>query len=152
MDLALNVMDSIATFYSIAAQDDSRKGVTYRKIVLQAIAGEKVTSGNQVELLSETIGARRQTVREEVENRKVLEQNQTLKPFLNMQGRKAPHGVRYISEQTRLEVIEFYEKPDVRTELETKFYKKSDWMPPKAGVDIEQFIQHVQNRFDQWKK
>ena len=45
----------------------------------------------------------------------------------------------------------FYDNADIRTELETKFYKKSDWVPPKAGVEIEQFIQHVQNRFDAWK-
>ena len=113
VDLALNVMDSIATFYSIAAQDESRNGVTSRKVLLQAITGEKVKSANQVELLSEFIGARRQTVSEEGENRKVLEEKQTLMPFLKMQGRKAPHGVRYISEQIRLEVIEFYEKSDI---------------------------------------
>jgi hypothetical protein len=39
VDLALNVMDSIATFYSIAAQDESRNGVTSRKVLLQAITG-----------------------------------------------------------------------------------------------------------------
>ena len=45
----------------------------------------------------------------------------------------------------------FYEKPDMRSELETKFYTKSTWNPPKAGVEIEQFIKHIQTRFDRWK-
>ena len=39
----------------------------------------------------------------------------------------------------------------MRTELETKFYSKSSWSPPKAGVEVEQFIKHVQTKFDRWK-
>ena len=42
----------------------------------------------------------------------------------------------------------FYEKPDMRSELETKFYTKSTWVPPKAGFEIEQFIKHIQTKFD----
>ena len=45
----------------------------------------------------------------------------------------------------------FHEKPDERSELETKFYMKSDWMPPKASVELEQFIHHIQIKFDAWK-
>ena len=46
---------------------------------------------------------------------------------------------------------EFYEKPDTRSELERKFYQKSDWEPPKASVEIENFITDIQHKFDTWK-
>ena len=45
----------------------------------------------------------------------------------------------------------FDNKPDKRTELETKFYKKSNWSPPKAGVELEKFISDIQRKFDRWK-
>ena len=45
----------------------------------------------------------------------------------------------------------FDEKPDARTELEKKFYQKSDWEPPKASVEIENFITDLQHKFDNWK-
>ena len=28
---------------------------------------------------------------------------------------------------------------------------KSDWMPPRASVELEQFIHHIQSKFDAWK-
>ena len=45
----------------------------------------------------------------------------------------------------------FYEKPDSRTELERKFYEKSDWQPPKASVEVENFITDIQHKFDNLK-
>ena len=42
----------------------------------------------------------------------------------------------------RLEWI-FQDKQDGRTELEKRFYKKSDWKPPKAGVEVENFIARI---------
>ena len=45
----------------------------------------------------------------------------------------------------------FYEKPDARTELEKKFYQKSEWEPPNASVEVENFITDLQHKFDNWK-
>ena len=42
----------------------------------------------------------------------------------------------------------FFDKPDQRSELEKKFYQKSSWEPPKASVEIERFIESLQNNFD----
>jgi hypothetical protein len=50
----------------------------------------------------------------------------------------------------RLEWI-FYGQKDGRSELEKKFYPKSNWKPPKACVDIENYISRIQERFDRWK-
>ena len=49
----------------------------------------------------------------------------------------------------RIEQI-FHDKEDGRTELEKRFDKKSDWQPPKAGVEVENFIQRLQEKFDKW--
>ena len=40
---------------------------------------------------------------------------------------------------------------DERTELEKKFYERSDWEPPKASAEIERFIENFQHKFDTWK-
>lgn len=45
----------------------------------------------------------------------------------------------------------FYNQVDKRTEMEKKFYQKSDWSPPKAGCEIEKMISRVQEMFDKWK-
>ena len=45
----------------------------------------------------------------------------------------------------------FNEQPDTRTELERKFYQKSVWEPPKASVEVENFITDIQHKFDRWK-
>ena len=45
----------------------------------------------------------------------------------------------------------FNEQPDTRTELERKFYQKSNWEPPKASVEVENFITDLQHKFDTWK-
>jgi hypothetical protein len=45
----------------------------------------------------------------------------------------------------------FQDKQDGRTELEKRFYKKSDWKPPNAGVEVENFIKRLQEKFDKWK-
>ena len=45
----------------------------------------------------------------------------------------------------------FRHKSDKRTLLETQFYDNSDWEPPKACVEIENFISRIQEHFDKWK-
>jgi hypothetical protein len=45
----------------------------------------------------------------------------------------------------------FYGKEDERSEIEKKFYLKSNWEPPKACVELEKFIRSLQDRFDSWK-
>ena len=40
---------------------------------------------------------------------------------------------------------------DKRSEIERKFYPKSDWTPPKACIEIENFISKMQEKFDRWK-
>ena len=45
----------------------------------------------------------------------------------------------------------FFGKGDKRSELEKKFYMKSDWEPPKACVELENFILKIQQKFDSWK-
>ena len=45
----------------------------------------------------------------------------------------------------------FRDQQDSRSNLEKKFYLKSDWMPPKACGEIESMIQQIQLNFDKWK-
>ena len=45
----------------------------------------------------------------------------------------------------------FQDQQDGRTELERKFYQKSDWNPPKACIEIENMIKRLQENFDKWK-
>jgi hypothetical protein len=45
----------------------------------------------------------------------------------------------------------FLGSKDERSELETKFYLKSNWEPPKACVEIEKFIKSLQDKFDSWR-
>ena len=112
VNLALNVLDGISDFYSIVATDGSRTGIIARKLVLQAVSGSKVRDSNQIRMLSKEIGARRMTLFGEVENRKMLEEQQKLLPFLEMLRRKTPHGAGFISETTKIEVINFYESDE----------------------------------------
>ena len=46
---------------------------------------------------------------------------------------------------------QFHGKEDGRSEMEKKFYLKSNWKPPKAGVEVENFIQRMQEKFNKWK-
>ena len=50
----------------------------------------------------------------------------------------------------RLEWI-FQGQKDGRSELEKTFYERSDWNPPKACSEIENFISRLQEKFDRWK-
>jgi hypothetical protein len=45
----------------------------------------------------------------------------------------------------------FRGQKDGRSDLEKKFYPKSNWTPPKACVEIENFISKMQEKFDRWK-
>ena len=45
----------------------------------------------------------------------------------------------------------FQGKPDQRSELEKKFYENSNWNPPPASKELEQFIAFLQQKFDSWK-
>ena len=45
----------------------------------------------------------------------------------------------------------FRNQEDGRTDLERKFYKKSNWNPPKACKEIEDMISRLQEKFDEWK-
>ena len=45
----------------------------------------------------------------------------------------------------------FYGQEDGRSQLEKRFYPKSDWKPPKACVEIESYISRIQEKFDRWK-
>ena len=44
----------------------------------------------------------------------------------------------------------FRGQQDKRTELEIKFYPKSNWSPPKACFEIEKIISRIQENFDKW--
>ena len=44
----------------------------------------------------------------------------------------------------------FREKTDSRSEIEKKFYEKSDWEPPSASKELENFISSIQTKFDKW--
>ena len=44
----------------------------------------------------------------------------------------------------------FRGKPDSRTEMERKFYEKSTWEPPAACKELENFIDNIQEKFDNW--
>ena len=50
----------------------------------------------------------------------------------------------------RLEWI-FKGQKDGRTEMEKTFYEKSNWNPPKACSEVENFISRLQEKFDRWK-
>ena len=45
----------------------------------------------------------------------------------------------------------FLDQQDTRSSLETKFYLKSDWMPPRACGELETFISQIQQKFDKWR-
>jgi hypothetical protein len=111
--LALNVLDGIAEFYSIVSKDGSRTGVTARKLILQAVAGSKVRESGQISLVSDTLGARKKSLDREVEKRKELEEQLKLLPFVEMLRRNSPNGSRFITENTKMEVITFNENDDI---------------------------------------
>ena len=45
----------------------------------------------------------------------------------------------------------FRDKIDERSEIERKFYEKSNWEPPAASKELENFIKNIQTKFDSWK-
>ena len=45
----------------------------------------------------------------------------------------------------------FRNETDQRSNLERKFYLKSNWMPPSACKEWENLISQIQAKFDQWK-
>ena len=44
----------------------------------------------------------------------------------------------------------FQDQPDSRSDLEKKFYHKSNWEPPPACCEIENMISKIQESFDKW--
>ena len=66
-------------------------------------------------------------------------------PFIRMQ-RELNTFFRHLRIQWH-----FRGQKDGRSELEKKFYPKSNWTPPKACVEIENFISKMQEKFDRWK-
>ena len=117
VSLALNVLESIKDYYSMACKSKSRSAIATRKQILQATTGERVRTANQLSSLTESIGARRQTVEKEAENRKKMEEVDEIVPYLEILKRKFPEGSKIVSETEQLEVIAFYEKPHISDNL-----------------------------------
>ena len=113
LELGLNVLESVVEFYKIVTKDRTRNGIVARKLILQAVAGSMVLESSQGCLLSEKLGARRQTLFSELDNRKILEQRQLLVPFMTTLKRKSPHGTKFVSDQTRYDIIAFYEDDSI---------------------------------------
>ena len=137
--LAQHVLDSIAGFYKIVAKDSSRNGLVAKKLLLQAVKGTLDQDCFQTYLLSEKLGARRQTLYSEFENRKILEKQQLLIPFIHMLRRKSPCGSKFVSEQTRYEIIAFYEDDEVSDILKGHNNIYKDKIMSENG-DVSYFI------------
>ena len=110
--MAENVLDGVAEFYSIMSKDKSRTGITARKLILQAVAGSKVRDSGQTGLVSDTLGARKRFFDTEVKKRMELEEHQKLRPIMDMLRRTSPHGGKYVTEATEMEVVGFYESDE----------------------------------------
>ena len=111
--LTLNIVDSLKEFYGLVSSDKCRTNVVARKIILQAVAGSHIRDNSQLSQTAEAIGARLKSLYTESENRKRLEENVKLQPFVEMLKRKSPQGNRYVSESMELDVIGFYENDKV---------------------------------------
>ena len=109
ISLAMNVLDSIQAYYAIASSDSSRSVTATRKQILQSLTGETVRSSNQLNLLSETIGARRSTVENEAKSRQILDERQKIIPYMKLLARKLPGGGRYVTTEENFDVVSFYE-------------------------------------------
>ena len=88
--LAVNVLESLQEYYSLACSESSRSATATRRQVLQAMTGSKVRGANQINQLAETIGARPHTVYNEAKARENIEERKQIVPYLKILARKSP--------------------------------------------------------------
>ena len=48
MELALNVLESVRSYYKLAQSDSSRNGITIRKVILESVSGSTVRNAMQL--------------------------------------------------------------------------------------------------------
>ena len=113
VDLALNVLDSIKSYFQIAQTDLSRNGITMKKILLESVSGPEVRNAHQLKLLSEVLGARRKTLFEMSKMRILTEENKKLAQLVEKLCRKPPEGEKIISLEWKLEAGHFYEQDNI---------------------------------------
>ena len=113
VSLAVNVLESLRDFFSMASKSKTRGAIATRKQIIQAVSGSKIRSGNQLSSLAEALGANRHLVVKEAKNRADMEEAEEIVPYLDILRRKSPEGCRILSEAEQLEVIAFYEKSQI---------------------------------------
>ena len=113
VDLALNVLEAIKSFYQISLADKSRNGVLMRKVVLESVIGPSVRNSRQLKQLADILGARRQTLQEMSQMRVTAEENEKLALLVERIARKAPEGEKIISLEWKIQAGHFYEQDNI---------------------------------------
>ena len=113
MDLALNVFESVKSYYQIARKDLSRNGTTMRKIVCESVSGSAIRNANQLNLLAESLGARRQTLFDMSKMRVLTDENENLVHLVEKIARKPPEGGKIISMEWKIKAGHFYEQENI---------------------------------------
>ena len=109
MELALNVLESVRSYYKLAQSDSSRNGITIRKIILESVSGSAVRNAMQLWQLGDILGARKKTVYECSKVRLSIDEKEEMIPLVEKLARKAPEGESFISQEWKLKGVQFYE-------------------------------------------
>ena len=109
MELALNVLESVRSYYKLAQSDSSRNGITIRKIILESVSGSAVRNAMQLWQLGDILGARKKTVYECSKVRLSIDEKEEMIPLVEKFARKAPEGESFISQEWKLKGVQFYE-------------------------------------------
>ena len=105
--LALNALHCVHDYYQLAMKDSSRDGITRRKVTLECISGCYIREASQLSQLAEFMGARKATLFECSKSRSSAEDEQKLKPLVEMMARKPPEGESIITLDWRIKAGNF---------------------------------------------
>jgi hypothetical protein len=110
LQLILNALESVRDYYQIALKDYSRNGITRRRVILESVSGSHIRKACQLSQLAEFLGARKATLLESSKSRSSAEDQQKLKPLVEMLGRKPPEGERVVSLSWKIKAGQFFEQ------------------------------------------
>ena len=133
---ASNVFESLRDYCTIINRDHTRSGIVRRKIVCEALTGELVKTGRQLDKIHLEFGLARKLVTDSVKLRLKLETSLTLTPLLERLARKPPTGERFVTMEWKLKVCQWFEEDAISEVLKGTHQLYKERVKTATGIVI----------------
>ena len=133
---ATNVFQSLRDYCTIMNGDHTRSGIFRRKIVCEALTGEPVKTGKQLDKIHLEFGLGRNLVTDSAKLRLKFETSLTLTPLLERLARKPPTGEKFVSMEWKLSVCQWFEEDHITDVMKGTHQLYKERVKTPSGIII----------------